>query len=46
MDGGRTWQPTMDINSGVHEVRAHPANPDVVIAAAIGLCISRNARAT
>ena len=23
MDGGRTWQPTIDINSDVHEVRAH-----------------------
>ena len=29
MDGGRTWQPTIDINSDVHEVRAHPANPDI-----------------
>jgi len=47
MDGGRTWQPTIDINSDVHEVRAHPANPDIVVAAsAIGLCISRDAGAT
>ncbi len=46
-DGGRTWQPTIDINSDVHEVRAHPANPDIVVAAsAIGLCISRDAGAT
>ncbi len=46
-DGGRTWQPTIDINSDVHEVRAHHANPDVVVAAsAIGLCISRDAGAT
>ncbi len=47
MDGGRTWQPTIDINSDVHEVRAHPENPDIVAAAsAIGLCISRDAGAT
>jgi hypothetical protein len=47
MDGGRTWQPTIDINSDVHEVRAHPANPDIVVAAsAVGLCISRDAGAT
>jgi hypothetical protein len=47
MDGGRTWQPTIDINSDVHEVRAHQANPDIVIAAsAIGLCISHDAGAT
>src|SRR5579872_4123062 len=43
MDGGRTWQPTIDINSDVHEVCAHPADPDIVAAAcAIGLCISRD----
>lgn len=47
MDGGETWQPTIDINSDVHEVRAHPANPDIVAAAAaVGLCISRDAGAT
>jgi hypothetical protein len=47
IDGGRTWQPTIDINSDVHEVRAHPANPELVAAAsAIGLCISRDAGAT
>jgi hypothetical protein len=47
VDGGRTWQPTIDINSDVHEVRAHPANPDIVVAAsAIGLCMSRDAGAT
>ena len=47
MNGGRTWQPTIDINSDVHEVRAHPADPDIVVAvSAIGLCISRDAGAT
>jgi hypothetical protein len=47
MDDGRTWQPTIDINNDVHEVRAHPANPDIVVAAAaVGLCISRDSGAT
>jgi hypothetical protein len=47
VDGGRTWQPTIDINCDVHEVRAHQADPDIVVAAsAIGLCISRDAGAT
>jgi photosystem II stability/assembly factor-like uncharacterized protein len=46
-DGGRTWQPTVDINSDVHEVRAHPSNPDLVVAASsVGLWISRDAGAT
>jgi hypothetical protein len=47
MDGGRTWQPTIDIQSDVHEVLAHPANPDIAAAAsAAGLCISYDAGAT
>jgi hypothetical protein len=47
MDGGRTWQPTIDINTDVHEVRAHQADPDIVVAAsAIGLCMSHDAGAT
>ena len=47
MDGGRTWQPTIDIQSDVHEVRAHPEDPDIVAAAsAVGLCISRDRGAT
>jgi hypothetical protein len=47
LDGGRTWQPTIDINSDVHEVRAHQSDPDIVVAAsAIGLCISHDAGAT
>ena len=47
MNGGRTWQPTIDINSDVHEVRAHQADPDIVVAAsAIGLCMSHDAGAT
>ncbi len=47
LDGGKTWQPTIEINSDVHEVRAHPTNPDIVAAAAaVGLCISRDSGAT
>jgi hypothetical protein len=47
MDGGKTWQPTIDINIDVHEVRAHQADPDIVVAAsAIGLCISRDGGAS
>jgi hypothetical protein len=47
MDDGRTWQPTIDINSDVHEVRAHPESPDIVVAAAaVGLCISRDSGTT
>jgi len=47
MDGGETWQPTIDVDSDVHEVCAHPIHPGIVIAAAaIGLCISRDSGAT
>ena len=47
LDGGRTWQPTIDIQSDVHEVCGHPANPEIVAAAAgAGLCISRDSGAT
>ena len=46
-DDGMTWQPTIDINTDVHEVCAHPVHPGIVIAAAAaGLCISRNGGAT
>ncbi len=47
VDGGRTWEPTIAINSDVHEVCAHPTHPEIVVAAsALGLCISRDAGAT
>jgi hypothetical protein len=47
LDAGRSWQPTIDIHWDVHEVRGHPANPDIVAAAsAVGLGISRDAGAT
>jgi hypothetical protein len=46
-DGGVTWQPTIDIQSDVHEVRAHPSRPGIVMAAAaIGLCVSRDGGVT
>lgn len=46
-DGGVTWQPTIPVDSDVHEVRANPNRPGVLMAAAaIGLCTSRDAGAT
>lgn len=47
MDRGKSWQPTIDINSDVHEVCAHPTDPRIVVAAAaVGLCISRDCGTT
>jgi hypothetical protein len=47
LDGGVTWQPTIDIDSDVHEVRAHPNRPGAVVAAAaVGLCTSSDGGAT
>jgi hypothetical protein len=47
IDGGVTWQPTIDVESDVHEVCAHPSDPRTVIAAAaVGLCISRDGGVT
>ncbi|HEV7489296.1 MAG TPA: hypothetical protein VGO25_00730 [Rhodanobacteraceae bacterium] len=46
-DGGLTWRPTIDIDSDVHQVCAHPTRPEIVIAAAgAGFCMSRDAGAT
>jgi hypothetical protein len=46
-DAGLTWQSTIDIDSDVHQVCAHPTRPGIVIAAAgAGLGISRDAGAT
>lgn len=42
-DGGRTWAPTLDIESDVHQVLAVPQRPDIVtVAAAIGFGVSRD----
>lgn len=47
VDSGATWQPTIDIESDVHEVHAHPNRPGIVAAAAaIGLCTSSDDGAT
>jgi len=47
VDGGKTWQPTLEVELDVHEVSAHPSRPELVAAAsAAGLCISRDAGAT
>jgi len=46
-DGGRSWHPTIDINCDIHEVCAAHTNPEIVVAAAaVGLCISRDAGKT
>jgi hypothetical protein len=46
-DGGDTWAPTIRVDDDVHEVRAHPTNPSVVMAAAsVGLCTSADGGAT
>jgi hypothetical protein len=46
-DDGLTWQPTIDIDADVHEVRSHPTRPDIAAAAAgVGLCMSRDGGAT
>jgi hypothetical protein len=45
-DSGLTWQPTINIESDVHQVCAHPTRPDVIAAAAVGLCVSRDAGMT
>ena len=46
-DGGATWYPTIDIDTDVHEVCAHPTDPEIVIAAAAaGLCVSHDGGAT
>jgi hypothetical protein len=43
-DGGRSWQPTIDIKSDIHQVLVHPTDPELVLAAsAHGLAVSRDA---
>ncbi len=42
-DGGKNWTPTIPVLYDVHEVRAHPALPEIVVAAAaVGLCVSND----
>ncbi len=46
-DDGERWEPTIDIDADVHQVIAHPGEPDVVLAAgAVGLCVSVDGGAT
>ena len=46
-DGGRTWTPTVDIESDVHQVLAHPSRAEVVLAAAAdGFGVSRDGGAS
>lgn len=46
-NGGSSWKPTIDVNADVHEVRAHPSDPKLVLApAAVGLAVSRDGGAT
>lgn len=41
VDGGVTWEPTIDVGFDAHEVRVSPSNTNLVVAAtASGLCIS------
>jgi hypothetical protein len=41
LDGGATWQPTIDVDADVHQVLAHPVLADVVLAAtAMGMARS------
>jgi hypothetical protein len=43
MDGGKAWQPTVDIETDVHQVVAHPTVPGLVFAAAAaGIGTSRD----
>jgi hypothetical protein len=32
-DGGESWEQTIDIDTDIHQVHAHPAQPDAVVAA-------------
>jgi len=42
-DGGLSWAPTVDVEADVHQVRAHPTRPNVVLAAAYeGFGLSRD----
>ena len=46
-NGGASWTPTIDPEADVHEVRAHPTDPRLVLApAAVGLGVSRDAGKT
>ena len=47
LDGGDSWEPTIDIDADVHQVVSHPSEPDVVLAAgAVGLAVSEDGGAS
>jgi hypothetical protein len=42
-DGGASWTPTIDIETDVHQVLAHPSRPEIVlVASAEGFGVSRD----
>jgi hypothetical protein len=42
-DGGKSWKPTVDIETDVHQVLAHPSRPEIVmVASAEGFGVSRD----
>ena len=41
-DGGRTWEPTIDIDADVHQVLASPPGATVLAASARGLAVSED----
>jgi hypothetical protein len=46
-NGGSSWKPTIDVEADVHEVRADPGDPQLVLAAAgYGLAVSWDAGVT
>ncbi len=46
-DGGQSFEPTIGIDADIHQVIAHPTEPDVVLAAgAVGLALSEDGGAT
>jgi hypothetical protein len=46
-DGGHSWHPTIEIETDVHQVCAHPRRAEVVVAAAaVGLCVSNDGGAS
>jgi len=46
-DGGASWQPTIDVDADVHQVRAHPNRAGVAFfAAAVGFGVSRDGGAS
>lgn len=46
-DGAATWEPTIEIETDIHQVIAHPSEPDTILAAgAVGLVVSQDGGAS